>query len=52
MSKQTTIYLNDNQLQRIAELPRGVSFSGIIREKFDILMEDYENKGKIIVKAT
>lgn len=48
---RTTIYLSDDQRERIALLPRGVSFSGIIREKFDLIMEDYENEGKIVVKA-
>ena len=48
---QTTIYLSDEQRERIGMLPRGVSFSGIIREKFDLIMENYENKGKIVVKA-
>jgi len=49
---RTTIYISDDQRERIAMLPRGVSFSAIIREKFDIIMEDYENEGKIVVKAT
>ena len=47
VGKQTTIYLSDDQAARIAKLPRDVSFSKLIRDKFDIIMEGYEEKRSV-----
>ena len=48
---RTTIYLSDEQRDRISKLPRGASFSKIIRENFNFIMYPYENENKIEVKA-
>ena len=48
---QTTIYLDDLQRERLSKLPRGVSFSKIVRDNFDYMLFPYENENKIFVKA-
>ena len=40
--RQTTIYLSEEQQKRIAKLPRDTSFSKLIRENFDVILEGYE----------
>ena len=40
--RQTTIYLSEEQQKRIAKLPREISFSKLIREHFDVILEGYE----------
>ena len=48
---QTTLHINEDQKMRIDMLPRGISFSKIIRDNFDYVMKDYENVGKLNIKA-
>ena len=48
---QTTLHINEDQKMRIDRLPRGISFSKIIRDNFDYVMKDYENVGKLNIKA-
>lgn len=50
MSNTTTIYVNDDQRARIKNLPRDVSFSGLIRDHFDLILEDYTEKKEDVIR--
>ena len=41
MARRITLYMTDQQGMQIDNLPRKVSFSELVRNKFDIIMEDY-----------
>ena len=51
MSRRITIYLSDEQGSTIDSLPHKISFSGLVRSKFDSIVEDYVEK-KDNVKMT
>jgi hypothetical protein len=40
--KRTTLYLEDHQKEIVDGLPRGISFSKLVREHFNDIMEDYD----------
>ena len=48
---QTTLHVTAEQKMRIDRLPRGVSFSMLVRNHFDDILFEYESKGKMVVKA-
>ena len=48
--KRVTIYVEDEQRYRIDKLPRITSFSELVRDKMDLILEDYE-KTQVIMKA-
>jgi hypothetical protein len=48
---QTTLHITEDQKTRIDRLPRGISFSKMIRDNFDYIMEEYESRGNLNIKA-
>ena len=48
---QTTVHLDEDQKKRLDNLPRNFSFSQLVREHFDYMMYDIENKYKLDLKA-
>lgn len=51
ISQQITVHISEEQKNRISELPEGVTFSMLVRDYFNTMMYEIENKNKLDIKA-
>jgi len=52
MARRITVYLSDEQGTRIDDLPHNVSFSELVRNAFDVILEDYTPKKESVIMTT